>query len=266
MYGARFLKGVVASATANSVTITKAARFGADHYTGAVIFFLDGPAIGTLTYVSANESGTGKLTLSPVPATMPVAGNKMEVWPEDTSVEDVNDSINLAILDVQHLASVLTVTTSPTIDVERKRITIPAGWDKIARLTYEYGGYKFKLRPRDPRDRMPWDQLDQPETFDIEGQGIVIWGAIPDSATNLRLVGYALPTQLTDDTTLTTVRSDFLVYKAASILSQDNMAGELLDPQGQVQRATFWAQQAEQKKREMNMQVLSNTVRIEEAL
>jgi hypothetical protein len=63
----------------------------------------------------------------------------------------------------------------------------------VSRLTYEYGGYKFKLRPRDPRDRMPWDQVDQPETFDIEGSAIVVWGGIPTSATNLRLVGYAAP-------------------------------------------------------------------------
>jgi hypothetical protein len=266
MHGSRFLKGVIASVGAADITLTRAARFGADHYTGAVASFINGPALGMATYIAASEPGTGKLTLLPVPAIMPVVGNKVEVWPEETDIEDVNDAINLAILDVQHLAATITVLTSPTIDSARKRITIPATWSMVSRLTYEYGGYKFKLRPRDPRDRMPWDQVDQPETFDIEGSAIVVWGGIPTSATNLRLVGYTLPVLLADDTTATPVRSDFLVYKAASILSQDSMAGDLLDPEGSARRATFWAQQAEAKKREMNMQVLANTVRIEEAL
>jgi hypothetical protein len=265
MHGAGYLTGPVASVGADYVTITKATRFGLDHYSGSAISFLDGPAIGLTTYLSTSEPGTGKLTMAPVPAIMPVVGNTLEVWPEDTDIEGVNAAINLAILDVQHLAALAVVQTSPTIDADRKRITIPATWNMVSRLTYEYGGYKYKLRPRDPRDRMPWDQY-EPETFDIEDDAILVWGAVPASATNLRLVGYRAATLLTDDTTTTPIRSDFLVYKAASILSQDTMASELLDPEGSTRRATFWAQQAEVKKREMNMQVLANTVRIEEAL
>lgn len=265
MHGARFIKGTVASVGANYITVAKAARFGNDKFTGSVVYFLDGPAAGDITYVQSSEQGTGKLTLLPVPAVMPVVGNKVEVWPEETSIEDVNDAINLAILDVQHLAATIAVLSAPTIDGERKRVTIPATWTLVARLTYEYGGLKYKLRPRDPRDRMPWDQS-YPETFDIEGSGLVVWGGIPSSATNVRLVGYARPEKPTNDSTPIPIRSDFLVYKAASILSQDSMAGDLLDPERSQSRAVFWAQQAEQKKREMNGQVLSNTVRIEEYL
>lgn len=263
VYGRQFLKGTITATTATSVTVPKAARFGNDHYSASVLYVLDGPALDTTTYIAASESGTGKLTLLPVPAVMPIVGNSVEVWPEDTTVEDVNDAINLAILDVQHLAVTATVQTSPTFDSEHKRITIPPTWSMVARLTYEYGGYKFKLRPRDPRDRMPWDQVDQPETFDIEGSSIVIWGGVPTSATNVRLVGYAMPTLLTDDTTAIPIRSDFLVYKAASLAQ---MAGVQDDPERSQTKAVFWAQQAEQKKREMNAQVMSNTVRLEEYL
>lgn len=265
MFGNRFLKGTVETVGVNTITALKARRFGADHFTGSVVYFIDGAAIGDATYVAENEPGTGEMVLLPVPAIMPGVGDKFEIWPEDTSVDDVNDAIDLAILDVQHLTSAITVQIAPTIDAERKRITIPAGWDKIARITYEYGGLKYKLRPRDPRDPNPWDQV-WPETFDVEGQGVVVWGTIPTSATNIRLVGYKLPTLPTTDATTIPVRSDFVVYKAASILSQDNMATELLDPQGSQRRAVFWAQQAEQKKREMTGQYMSNTVRIEEVL
>lgn len=265
MHGPNYLSTVVATVGANYVTALKAARFGTDHYSGDAISFIDGPAIGTTTYISASEPGTGKLTMLPVPSVMPVVGNKFEVWPEDTDIDSVNDAINMAILDVQHLAMQATVLVGPTFDGERKRVTIPENWNMISRLTYEYGGFKYKLRPRDPRDPMPWDQL-EPQTFDVEGNGIVIWASVPSSATNVRLIGYATPSLLTDDTTTVPIRSDFLVYKAASILSQDSMAGELLDPEGSARRATFWAQQAEAKKREMNMQVLSNTTRLEEAL
>lgn len=265
MHGPRFLKDVVAVVGANYVDAIKATRFGTDHYSGAAISFIDGPALGLTTYVSTSEPGTGRLTMAPVPATLPLVGNTLEVWPEDTDIEAVNEAINMAILDVQHLAASAVVQTSPTIDAERKRITIPATWNMVSRLTYEYGGFKYKLRPRDPRDRMPWDQL-EPETFDIEGSTILVWGSIPASATNLRLVGYASASLLANDVTTTPIRSDFLVYKAASILAQDTIAAELLDPEGSIRRATFWAQQAESKKREMNMQVLANTVRLEEAL
>lgn len=266
MYSNRYLKGTVETVGVNYITAVKARRFGADHFTGSVIYFIDGPAAGSDTYLSENEAGTGKLTMLPVPLIMPAVGNKFEVWPEDTTVDDVNDAINLAILDVQHLASHIAVLQSPTIDLERKRVTIPATWDKVAYISYEYGGIKYHLRPRHSRDPNPWDQNYGPETFDIEGQGLVVHNGIPDSASNIRLIGYEMPEKMDSDADVATVRSDFIVYKAASILSQDNMAGELLDPQRTQNRAVFWAQQAEQKKRELSGQWIANTVRVEEYL
>ncbi len=262
MFGNRFLKGTVETVGANYFTALKARRFGADHYTGSVVYFIDGPAAGDSTYAAENEAGTGKITLLPVPPIMPEVGNKFEIWPEDTTVDDVNDAINLAILDVQHLGSTVAVAT-PVWDADRKRAAIPATWDKVAYLSYDYGGYKYRLRPRHSRDMLPWEQY-EPETFDLESGYVVVWASVPASATNVRLVGYALPTLLTSDVSTASVRSDFLVYKAASILSQDNMATDVLDPQGSQRRAVFWAQQAEQKKREMTTQVMANTVRVEE--
>jgi hypothetical protein len=250
MFGSKFLKDTISAVGANYVTAPKSSRFGVDHFTGGVLYVVDGPVAGTL---------------APVPAVMPSIGNKIEVWPEEITPEEVNDAINLAILDVQHLAASVVVLTSPTFDSTRKRVTIPANWSMVARLTYEDGGLKYRLRPRDPRDPNPWDQL-PPTTFDIEGQGLVVWGAVPTSATNVRLVGYAMPTLPALDSDTISIRSDFVVYKAASILVQSRIATPTLDPEGSGQRATFWAQQAEQKKREMNGQAMSNTVRIEEAL
>jgi hypothetical protein len=265
MFGSKFLKDTISAVGATTVTAPKSSRFGVDHFTGAVLYVVDGPVAGISAYVAANAPGTGQLTLAPVPAVMPSVGNKIEVWPEEITPDEVNDAINLAILDVQHLAASVVVLTSPTFDSARKRVTIPANWSMVARLTYEDGGLKYRLRPRDPRDPNPWDQL-PPMTFDIEGQGLVVWGAVPTSATNVRLVGYAMPTLPALDSDLISIRSDFVVYKAASILVQSRIASPTLDPEGSGQRATFWAQQAEQKKREMNGQALSNTVRIEEAL
>lgn len=265
VFGSRFLADTITAVGSNTITVPKSSRFGVDHFTGGVLYVVDGPVAGVSTYVAANAPGTGQLTLSPVPAVMPSVGNKIEVWPDEISPDEVNDAINLAILDAQHLAAAVTVQVSPTFDTARKRITIPATWTMVARLSYEDGGIKYRLRPRDPRDPNPWDQ-DPPLTFDIEGQTIVVWGGVPTSATNVRLVGYAPPTLPTTDTDLATVRSDFVVYKAASILAQSHMGTPQLDPEGSGTRATFWAQQAEQKKREMNVQAMSNTVRIEEVV
>lgn len=265
MHGSRFLADTISAVGANTITLPKSSRFGVDHFSGSVLYVVDGPVAGTSTYVAANAPGTGQLTLSPVPGVMPSVGNKVEVWPDEMSPEEVNDAINLAILDVQHLAASYALQTSPTLDLARKRITIPATWTMVARLTYEDGGLKYRLRPRDPRDPNPWDQ-EPPQTFDLEGQTVLLWGGVPSSATNVRLIGYAMPTLPTADTDLIGVRSDFVVYKAASILVQDRMATPTLDPAGSGSKATFWAQQAEAKKREMNTQAMSNTVRIEEVV
>jgi hypothetical protein len=234
-----------------------------------VVYVVDGPVAGISTYVSSNAPGLGQLTLFPVPVVMPSVGNKVEIWPDELTPDEVNDAITMAILDVQHLAAAIAVQTSPTLSVDQKRITIPATWTMVARLFYEDGGLKYRLRPRDPRDPNPQDQ-DPPLTFDIENDGdtksIVVWGGVPTSATNVRLVGYAGASVPVADTDVAAVRSDFLVYKAASILSQNHMATQMLDPEGSGAKATFWAQQAEAKKREMNVQAMANTVRIEEVV
>jgi hypothetical protein len=269
MFGSKFLADTISAVGANTITLPKSSRFGINHFAGAVLYVVDGPVAGTSTYVASNAPGTGQLTLSPVPAVLPSVGNKVEIWPDEMTPDEVNDAIDMAILDVQHLAAAVTVLTSPTIDVARKRVTVPATWSMVARLTYEDGGLTYKLRPRDPRDPNPWDQ-DPPTTFDIENDGmtrsIVVWGGVPTSATNLRLVGYNPPTKLATDTDTTIIRSDFVVYKAASILVQDSMATPEMDPRGSGNKATFWAQQAEAKKREMNAQAMSNTARLDEGL
>jgi hypothetical protein len=269
MYGSKFLADTISAVGANTITLPKSSRFGADHFSGSVLYVVDGPVAGISTYVASNAPGLGQLTLAPVPVVMPSMGNKVEVWPDEMTPDEVNDALNLAILDVQHLAAAIAVQTSPTFDIARKRITIPPTWTMVARLSYEDGGLKYRLRPRDPRDPNPWDQ-DPPTTFDIENDGttrsIIVWGAVPDSATNVRLVGYAGASLPTSDTDTTAIRSDFLVYKTAAILTQSRMATQLLDPEGSGAKATFWSQQAEVKKREMNVQAMSNTVRIEEVV
>lgn len=265
MHGPRFLKDTVASVGANYVTANKAARFAADHFSGAVLYVVNGTAAGTATYVSSSEPATSKLFLNPVPSVMPGVGDRIEVWPGDMTPEEVNLAIDQAILEVQHLTATVAVLTSPTIASDRKRITIPPTWSMIARLSYEYGGQKWTLRPRDPRDPSPWDQP-IPTTFDIEGSSAVVWGTVPTSATNVRLVGYAMPTLPTADTDQLQLRSDYVVYKAASILSQDEMATPELDPQGSGAKASFWAGQAEAIKRQMVGQAMANTARIEEVL
>lgn len=267
MYGARYLKDTISEVGPTYVATPKSMRFGSDHFSGATLTVVVGATAGTTTYVSTNEPGTGRLTLLPIPLVMPSVADTIEVWPDGIATDDVDEAIAMAMLDVQNISAAIAVQTSPTIDSDRKRIAIPATWTAIARLSFEYGGLKYVLRPRDPRDPQPWDQ-DWPVTFDIESTNrqIVVLGGIPDSVTNVRLVGYALPSLPTADTDQLPLRSDFLVYKAASILVQNQMATAELDPEGSGSKAQFWASQAEAIKRQMQGQALSNTARIEEAL
>jgi hypothetical protein len=210
IYGPRFLKDVVASVGANYVTALKASRFPTDHYSGDVFYVVDGPSLGTTTYVSSSEPATAKLFLSPVPALMPSVGNKIEVWPGETTPDDVNGAIDLALLEVQHLTAVIAVQTSPTIDSAGQADHHPRHLEHGRAPDLRGRGVKYMLRPRDPRDQMPWDQS-LPDHLRHRGPNrqIVVFGTIPATATNVRLVGYAMPALPTADTDLLTLRSDY---------------------------------------------------------
>lgn len=258
MFGNKFLTDVIASVGVNYVATLKARRFGLNHFTGGTMHVVTGAVAGAATYVSSSEPGSGNLFMNPVLTVMPAIADKIEVWPDDYNQDDINDAIDLAIMDVQTLGRTY-VTAVPAINADGLSVTIPASWVKVARLVYEHGGYTRRLRPTVPSDRGLQDDV-----FFVENGKIVVRGGIPASATNIRIAGYtglALPT---NDTDPIAVRSDFIVYKAAAISIAHQMQGQLLDPEMSNNKFTVWTQQAQEVKRSLNSQYLSNTVLLEE--
>ncbi len=254
-----FIYGAALAASANTITLEKAKRLSPAKLTGNVVYMLTGVAAGESVNVSTSAQGTGVITVVPSWTNTPAIADVAEVWPDGTDPDQVNQYINMAILDVQHLTSVI-VRATPTIASDRKSVTIPTGWTKIARLTYkDAGGYRHTLRPRGPLDPTDSDLV-----FDVQDTALELRNAIPSDATVVQVIGYRPPALLSADADLAEVRSDFLMYKAASLMANADAEGPQLDPEGHGQQALTWAREADKLRYNMSLQHLSNTALVDQ--
>jgi hypothetical protein len=259
VYRDRFLYGALTGTSASTITLQKAKRLPAGTLTGSVVYVLDGDAAGDAVNVSTNEQGTGIITVTPSFASTPAAADTVEIWPDGVTPDQINQYINLSILDVQHLTSVI-VRAAPTVADDRLSVTIDSTWNKVARLTFKYAdGTRFTLRPRGPLD-----PIDSPDVFDVQETALELKYALPEDITGLAAIGYRMANLLDADTDLAEVRSDFLVYKAASLLASADAEGPTLDPENHQGQANTWTREAEKLRNALSFQHLANTHRVDQ--
>lgn len=262
VYRRRFITDTILAVTANTVTLAKVAPLAPRQIAGANLFVYDGPAAGSIFNVSAHTQGTGVTTVLPSFIVPPLVGNHVEVWPEaDIGPDDVNDAINLALLSVQGLVSVLT-RAAPVLSTDRTSCTI-SGLNKIARLTYKMaGGERVTLRPR--------GTLDDPRganTFWVANDTTLEWNVpVPTTATSVEVIGYRAPNLMSLDSDLAEVRSDFLVFKAASLLASSSVEGPALDPTANATRSSIWATEAQALRASLSVQHLANTQHLDRSV
>src|SRR5262245_801676 len=90
-----FLYGAITAPTATTFTLDLAKPLPEDGLVGKIASFPSGTAGGQVGQITENIGGVIKTipTFSPLPE----AGDIVEIWPEYTVIEAVNEHINLAI-------------------------------------------------------------------------------------------------------------------------------------------------------------------------
>lgn len=238
----KFAYGAVLSATSTTFALEQTKPVPDDRYVGAVAHVVSGVGIGQRRLVADSVGGSGLCTISGTWAVTPDVTSIIEIWPEGDSPDNVDAAINQAILDVQDLSVVKSTTTNPTISVDRKTITVPAGWTHIIDVSWvNPDGVWGRARPvLNPSE---FDALDQVQHgFAVVNNQIRLNIGVPAAVlgADLALRGYRGPAELTTDSQLCEVRSDFVVYKAATLLEAADVAAPANDPDNSNSRMANW--------------------------
>lgn len=244
-FGPKFIYGTTTAQTATTFRMAAAARFPNDTLNGRVVYVVSGTGSGQSATITDSEQGTGQLTVTPAFAVTLDGTSNVEVYPEDSSPEAVNQAINMAILDASDIVNVKTVSDAPTIDATRTIVTIPASVIKVYGFQYKNTSDSdpilIKCRWHPDRD---WPIGTRQNWFTVENGFIYVNFEIPTTATEVRILGYRLPAELTSDSSTSEVRSDYLIYKAAALLESEKIASPGYDPDASQARATSWLRES----------------------
>lgn len=265
MHRDRFLYGTVLASpepTTTTFALSAAKRYPDDHFNGAVVYSVSGTGSGQSSSTADFAGGSGIFSLAPAVSPAFDDTTVVEVWPEGSSPDEVNDALNRAIGDAEELVHVRTDVTSPVIAVSRRVITLPAGFTELIDVGHLDDGGNWVAYPP---ARYAEHLSEAGKGFTLRGSSIYlsteIGSHIPDSDVMVR--GYRLPTRLDDDADLCEVNGTFLTYYAAFLLESGDIAGAQLDPENHVGRATGWLRAALQIRERMQTDWEPNTQRVE---
>lgn len=229
--------------SASTFALQKAKKFPAGHYDGMIAYLVAGTGSGQESFVDDSATGTGVITVSPSLSTTPDSTTYVEFWPADLPRDAVAAAINLALDDLGDVLDVYVETASPTIDSDRRVITIPDTYVKLVDVKYRDSGgawkvYRYSHNPDLPKQEQGMD-------FTVQGRSIYLSEELPDSALEYKISGYRLPAEMTSDSSLAEAPAPYLVYKAAANLEQ-SLAGSVdVDPENHATRGGTWLAQAQ---------------------
>lgn len=259
----KFVYGTVLTApTSTTFTLESAKIRQTGSLKGGVVYCVSGTGSGQANIVSDNTQGTGLITTSASWGTALDATSVVEIWYDGLSPEVVNNAINDAINDAQDQAVVRAVDDNPTLDADRKVITPASTFTHVYALSWKDDtGNWFRARPVGNLDDL---KLADPGVyvFAILNGTLVLNQAIPDdiAGADIYLSGYRLPSLLSADADLAEVRSDYLMYKAATILESAKIANPQFDPEGHAARANVWVREVARCYPTLNTEWEPNTV------
>lgn len=239
--------GPVLSATSTTFVLDAIARYpdNAQRLVGGIAYVVSGVGVGQSRVVTATVQATKTATVQTAWTTTPDSSSVIEVWVADRDPVDVNNAINLAILDAQELVFVPDRLNPTAISSTYREITIPPSF------LYVYG---FRMKNTDGK----WveyhlqysvDDLGQAggdRNFYLNGSTLVIWPTLSASnlLTDMWVLGYRRPVQLVNDYDVSDVRSDYLVFYAATLLEASKAGGSTIDPEDHGSRAANWLRSA----------------------
>lgn len=260
LLGNEFVYGPLTAVTPNTATLPRAARFPANTFVGRVAHFLGN---GEALKVDASEEGTGMLTLVPAFTVEPAVGTYAEIWTEQYGPDQINEAINAALIDTSDMVPIRAYAQLPdsALDGSRLTLTLPADWTHLSSIGWSLNG--LSERATLVQNRSIFDPYALHPQVVVEGRSIVFNVAVPSSITELSVTGYRLPALLEVDTDLAEVRSDYIMYKAMSLLQMPELGTVSNDPDAHTQRSTGWLGHAENIRQRMKPRFDSNTVQLD---
>jgi hypothetical protein len=243
MFRGKYLSDTVLASpapTSTTFALALAKRFPDDHFQGYELYCLSGTGSGQAAYCSNSAVGTGIITITPALSTVFDATSVVELWPDQTSPEEVLNAINLALAGIASRCDVYVETSNPTLDSTRQIVTIPSTYTKLCVVKYRDSGglwriYRYSHSPEQPAQ-------EQGRDFTVQGRLVYLSEAIPsDAPTSTTLItGYRAPASMVLDTDLLEAPWSYVVFQAAGLLEQGLIGNVDVDPENHQNRAAGW--------------------------
>jgi hypothetical protein len=258
--------GAITSATPTTFVADFIARYpdNAQRLVGGIAYIVQGTGAGQSSVVTATVQATRTATIQVPWVVTPDATSKVEVWVSDRDPQEVNNAINLAITDAQELVLVPVRMNPTAIDQTNFReVTIDPA------MTYVYG-FRYKDANsvwREYRLVYTGDDLSNRQgdrNAFLTGNILVINPTLNASIllSNMWVLGYRRPNLLVNDTDVSDVRTDFLVYKAATLLEESKAGSPTVDPEDHGGRGSNWLREALDIRARLATPVEPNTLEV----
>lgn len=258
--------GQLTAATASSFSMEQLKKYpnDAEPAVGKVAYIVDGTGAGQLRTVTATVGSTGTGSVSPNWTVTPDTTSIIEIWADDLTPEEVNNAINLAIVNAQELVLVPDRQNPASIDTTYYReLAAPSGFVYVYALRYkDSSGYWREYRPTDNGDGLSFGAGDR--NFFVNGSTLVIRPDLSASVSlgDIWVLGYRRPALLVNDDDVSDVRTDFLVFKAATLLDEGRASGGEVDPNDHGGRAANWTREYLEIRTRMQTALEPNTVEL----
>ena len=249
---------------ATTVTFTEAKLIPDDTLVGQTLYIVSGTGAGRQALITDHVASTGVLTLSPT-GTAPDSTSVCEIWEEGTTVEDVNDAINLAINDAQETVLVELRSAPLAVASDGIEVTLPAN------MVYVQAMYVERSTANTFDEYKPVQSIayldEYPFSFALKGRyayvsPILNATQIAGYSTLVEFFGYRAPALPTIDADSLELPSEYVTYMAAFYLEAGQSEGPSLDPKQYAGRAGNWLRQALVRREEMRTMVDPDTVKV----
>ena len=258
--------GTVLSATSTSFVLDAIKRYPDDYAkaVGGVAYVVSGTGAGQSRTVTGTTQATGTVTVSLAFSPVPDTTSVVEIWPASMEPQAVNNALNLSVIDAQELVFIPDRQNPQSIDTTYYReLALPAGFIYVYGFQYKDSGGLWRVHyPAMNSDDQPSGDGDR--SFFLIGTTMVLKPTLSASInlSDMWVLGYRRPALLVNDTDVSDVRTDFLVYKAATLLEEANAGGGEVDPEDHAGRGTNWLREALDIRARMMTALEPNTLEV----
>ena len=236
-----FMHGTLEAQTGGtSLTVDGVRSVPDNSMLGKLAHFTNGTASGQSRTITANARSSGVLTVSPAFSPVPTVNDVVEIWPDNISIQTVNDHINLAIDRLSEIVGIY-VEQAATLDSDLRVVTLPSELTHVIGVRWQddYENWNDYMASADP-----WQDPYAGDSLTVRGGSLYLSKPIPSSLASVYVRGYRAPAYLYADTDISEVNPAYLVYMTAYSLSAGMAYGQAVDPEQHSLRATNWYNQA----------------------